>query len=80
MTRPILPDGQPYPRKRPINWAWIKRSLANRRFAVARHAEGYRQHETDWEIHRGCRMGEVIVDAQISPDGMYVWTKIGPKP
>ena len=38
-------------------------------------AAGYRQHETDWEIHRGCRMGEKIVDAIISCDGMYVYTK-----
>ena len=42
-------------------------------------ALGYRQHETDWEIHRGAMVGQVIVDAQVSADGKYVWTKIGPK-
>lgn len=41
---------------------------------------GYRKHETDWEIHRGGRQGEVILDARISHDGLYVWTKIGPRP
>ena len=42
---------------------------------------GYRQHETDWEIHRGARMGDVILDAKISTDGLYVYTLIGsPKP
>ena len=38
---------------------------------------GYRKHETDWEIHRGGRYKEVILDAQVSADGKYVWTKIG---
>lgn len=38
---------------------------------------GYRRHETDWEIHRGARTDEHIVDAKISFDGRYVWTKLG---
>lgn len=42
--------------------------------------QGYRKHETDWEIHRG--IGAIknwrILDAKISADGMYVFTKIGP--
>lgn len=41
-------------------------------------AEGYRKHETDWEIHRGGRLRERIVDARVSVDGRYVWTKLGP--
>jgi hypothetical protein len=40
-------------------------------------ALGYRRHETDWEIHRGYRCREVIIDAKISQDGKYVWTLIG---
>jgi hypothetical protein len=38
---------------------------------------GYRRHETDWEIIHGGRYDEVIVDAVISVDGKYVWTKLG---
>jgi len=36
-------------------------------------------HETDWEIHRGGRWNEIIVDVVISVDGKYVYTKLGPK-
>lgn len=39
---------------------------------------GYRRHRTDWEIHSGYRPGEVIQDAQVSADGLYVYTLIGP--
>jgi hypothetical protein len=38
---------------------------------------GYRRHETDWEIVRGFRLSEVIVDAKISVCGKYVYTLIG---
>ena len=41
---------------------------------------GYRRHETDWEIHRGSRYREVIVDARISTDGKYVYTLLGDQP
>lgn len=40
-------------------------------------AAGYRRFETDWEIHRGYRWRDVILDAKVSVDGKYVWTKIG---
>lgn len=44
-------------------------------------AAGYRRHETDWEIIRGLgRHEEVILDARISVDGKYVWTKVGKGP
>ena len=33
---------------------------------------GYRKHETDWEIHRGHRTGDVIQDVKISMDDRYV--------
>jgi hypothetical protein len=39
-------------------------------------AAGYRMHETDWEIHRGMRYNERIVDVQISTDGKFVYTKL----
>ena len=39
---------------------------------------GYRKHETDWEIHRGHRIGDIIQDVKISVDGQYVYTLIGP--
>lgn len=54
-----------------------KRALAIRRETRRMTALGYRMHETDWEIHRGARYGEVILDAKVSTDGKYVWTKIG---
>lgn len=40
---------------------------------------GYRRHETDWEIHRGyaSTKGYRILDAKVSCDGMYVYTRIG---
>ncbi len=54
-----------------------RRALAVRREARTLTRAGYRRHETDWEIHRGYRYREVIVDARISCDGKYVWTKLG---
>jgi len=40
--------------------------------------QGYRRHETDWEIHRGlgALRDQKIVDAKVSVDGMYVYTKL----
>lgn len=54
-----------------------KRVLAARREQRAMTQAGYRKHETDWEILRGSRFREVIVDARISVCGKYVYTKIG---
>jgi hypothetical protein len=54
-----------------------RRALAFRRQERALLAEGYRRHETDWEIHRGFRRDHVIVDARVSVDGKYVYTKLG---
>ena len=53
--------------------------LAARREARKLQAQGYRRHETDWEIHRGARYRDVIIDVQISVDGKYVWTLLGSK-
>jgi hypothetical protein len=38
---------------------------------------GFRRHETDWEIHRGMRYSERILEARISCDGRYVYTRLG---
>lgn len=54
--------------KRSLEWHREKRHL---------FAQGYRIHETDWEIHRGNRTDEIIVDAIISCDGKYVYTRLG---
>lgn len=62
-----------------MNWDWIKRCLAFRRERKCLEAQGYRMHETDWEIHRGCRYNEVILDAKVSVCGKYVYTKLGLK-
>ena len=61
-----------------IDWEFIKHCLMVRREAKKLKKLGYRKHETDWEIHRGERMKERIIDVKISADGLYVWTKIGP--
>jgi hypothetical protein len=54
------------------------RALAARREARELQSQGYRRHETDWEIHRGLgRTDEVIIDVKISACGKYVWTKLG---
>lgn len=60
--------------------ARTRRALAFRRQARELTRRGYRCHETDWEIHRGGRQGERILDAVISTDGKYVYTKIGKPP
>lgn len=54
-----------------------KKALALRREYRRMLEAGYRRHETDWEIVRGFRIRDVIVDAVISCDGKHVWTKIG---
>ena len=51
--------------------------LAYRREMRDLYKQGYRQHETDWEIVRGGRMKEKILDVKISRDGKSVYTKIG---
>lgn len=58
--------------------AWVLRALAIRREERKLTALGYRRHETDWEIHRGGRTRERIIDAKVSCDGLYVWTLLGP--
>lgn len=60
-----------------LNWSFIRSCLASRREAKKLEAQGYRCHETDWEIHRGGRYDEIILDAKISVCGKYVWTKLG---
>lgn len=60
-----------------LNWPFIRRTLAVRREARRLSALGYRKHETDWEIHRGGRYNERIIDAKISICGKFVWTKLG---
>lgn len=54
-----------------------KRALEQRRYERSMKRAGYRRHETDWEIHRGYRFREVIVDVKIDRSGKYVWTKLG---
>jgi hypothetical protein len=60
-----------------MNWDFIKHSLAFRREERRLLAQGYRIHETDWEINRGGRHNEIIVDARVSVCGKYVYTKLG---
>jgi hypothetical protein len=59
--------------------AYAKEVLAIRRQQRALESQGYRKHETDWEILRGARTREVIVDVKISRCGKYVYTKLGPQ-
>lgn len=55
-----------------------RRLLAARREQRDLTRKGFRRHETDWEILRGHRRTEVIVEAKISACGKYVYTKLGP--
>ncbi len=55
-----------------------REALVRRREARDLLARGYRRHETDWEVVRGGRWRERIVDAKVSADGKHVWTLIGP--
>lgn len=54
-----------------------RKALKLRREARQLEKLGYRRHETDWEIHRGYRYRERIIDAKVSSDGKYVWTLLG---
>lgn len=56
---------------------FTRRALAVRREKRDMARKGYVRHETDWEIHRGGRIGDRIVDARVSVDGLYVYTKLG---
>ena len=51
--------------------------LAARRQEKSLKDQGYKRHETDWEILRGGKQGGIIVDAVISTCGRYVYTKVG---
>lgn len=61
----------------PITYARKRELVRYRQEARRMESAGYRRHETDWEIVRGARQSEVIVDAVISRDGKSVWTKLG---
>ncbi len=54
-----------------------RRVMAERKERRDLERQGYRAHETDWEILRGARTNEVIVDARISCCGKFVYTKLG---
>lgn len=56
---------------------FTKSTLAYRRESKRMTLLGFRRHETDWEINRGGRQNERIVEAVISEDGKYVWTRLG---
>ena len=56
---------------------WTRLALAVRREERRLSALGYRRYETDFEVVRGGRRRERIVDAKISVDGKHVWTLIG---
>jgi len=57
--------------------SFTKSALAFRREERRLTKLGYRRHETDWELHRGGREKEIIIDARISCNGKYVYTLIG---
>lgn len=57
--------------------ALTKSALAVRREERKLSREGFRKHETDWEILRGGRHDERIIEARISVCGRYVYTKLG---
>lgn len=60
-----------------LNWTAIFDILKHRRFARKMLKAGYRKHEADWEIVRGGRYREIIIDAKIDVGGKHIWTKLG---
>lgn len=42
-------------------------------------SNGFRRHETDWEIIRGGKADHIIAEAVISSDGKYVYTRLEKK-
>ena len=58
---------------------FTRRALAVRREQRDMVRQGWKKHETDWQIVRGgiseCR--KVIIGVRISVDGKHVWTKTG---
>ena len=58
--------------------SFTRKALAFRRESRDMKRAGYRRHETDPEIIRFLgRQDEIIVDAVVSCDGKYVYTKLG---
>ena len=58
---------------------FTRKALRTRREKRDLEAQGYRRHETDWEIHRGGRQAERITDVKISACGGFVYTRLGPR-
>lgn len=65
--------------KKDLNWKFIKECLAFRRQEKRLCSKGYRRCEPTWEIIRGDRRDEIILDTQISVCRKYVYTLIGKK-
>jgi hypothetical protein len=57
--------------------AFTRSALAVRRERRDLTKQGYTCHETEWEIIRGHRWQEVILDVRISADRKHVWVKTG---
>ena len=75
--RPITINGTPYPRRKAINWPFIHKVRAMRKESRFFSSRGFTQHEPDWEIVRGGKQDEVILEVAISSDGKSIWTKVG---
>lgn len=60
-----------------VSFARKREIVRQRQESAELTANGYRCHETDWQIIRGSDYDKVIVDAKISRCGKYVWTKVG---
>lgn len=56
---------------------YTRKALAGRRERRDMERAGYRLHETDWEVLRGHKFDQEIVDVRISFDRKHVWTKLG---
>jgi hypothetical protein len=75
MRRVVPSTGKPYPRKRPINWAFVKEVLKTRRERQRMTNAGFVQHgivEPQNAAHRGLK----VVDAVPSEDGQSVFLRI----
>lgn len=69
------------PHMKELNWKFIRAALKTRRFARTMEKNGFKKHETDWEIIRGSddKRRMEILEAVIDVDRKHVWTRVGHK-
>jgi hypothetical protein len=76
VSRPILANGKPYPRKRPVDWAAVRRILRHRQEHRAIIRDGFTEvgHFGAWfYLDQGRK---VLTDARVHPDGTRLYVRL----